>query len=275
MSYRLIVSDLDDTLLNEQGALSPATLEAVEKARDAGAEIALASGRMPCAMRAYARQLHVNLPMISYNGAELTHPESGEIIYRLHIPLNDSLELLRYCEQLRLHVQAYVGDEFLTPQANQSAVDYQEMLHHLAGMRVTNRPLSECVTTPQPKLLIISDKERVPKLLELLRARFGERVSFTSSKPHYIECVSPLADKGRARRALCDRLSVRPEEVIAFGDGLNDVSMLKVAGLGCAMANAREEVRAQADQTVPSNREDGVAQTIMQLLAEGKIGKGA
>ena len=275
MPYRLIVSDLDDTLLNEQGLISPATFKAVQAARSAGADIALASGRMPCAMRAYARQLNTALPMISYNGAELTHPETGEIIHQLHVPLTDALELLRYCEEIGLHIQAYVGDDFLTPEANELAVSYREMLHNLAGMRVTGQPLSRCVTTAQPKMLAITTKEQAPEYLKLLRARFGDRISFTSSKPHYIECVSPLADKGRALLALCENLNIRPEEVIAFGDGLNDLPMLKAAGLGCAMANAREEVRAQADLVAPSNKEDGVAQVIMQLISEGKIGKGA
>lgn len=275
MPYRLIVCDLDDTLLNEQGLISPATMQAVEAARAAGAEIALASGRMPCAMRAYARQLRTGLPMISYNGAEVTHPETGEIIHQLHVPLDDARELLRCCEAINLHIQAYVGDDFLTPEANEKAVLYREMLHNLAGMRVTGQPLSECVNTPQPKLLVITTREQAPEYLQMLRERFAGRISFTSSKPHYIECVSPLADKGRALLALCKTLDIPPEEVVAFGDGLNDISMLKAAGLGCAMSNAREEVRAQADLVAPSNKEDGVAQVIMQLIREGRIGKGA
>ena len=151
-------------------------------------------------------------------------------------------------------------------------------------MGLSSRPFSRArssceisppMTTGALKLLVITTKEQAPEYMNLLRARFGDRISFTGSKPHYIECVSPLADKGRALYALCKHLNIRPEEVVAFGDGLNDIPMLKAAGLGCAMANAREEVRAQADLVAPSNREDGVAQVIMQLISEGKLGKGA
>lgn len=274
MPYRLIVSDMDDTLLNERGLLSEATVRAVEAARAAGAELVLASGRMPCAMRAFSKQLGVTLPMIAYNGAELIDPNTGAAHYRLYVSAELSLELIRYCEELGLHVQAYDGDDFLTPVDNELAREYRDSVYGVAHMRVTGRPLSECVDWAQPKLLAISDPSRTPELLALIRARFEGRLVCAVSRPHYIECTSPLAGKERALRELCRELNVQPEEVVAFGDGQNDAGMIRFAGLGCAVANAREEVRAQADLIAPSNREDGVAQVIMRLLEEGKIGKG-
>lgn len=272
MSYRLIVSDLDDTLLNEQGLIAPATVKALEMARQAGAQVALASGRMPCAMRSYAKKLGLTLPMISYNGAELTDPNTGEIIHQLHLPLELAMEIIRFAEEIGLHIQAYVGDDFLTPEPNDLAIAYRDMLHGLAGMRVTGCPLSQCVNTAQPKLLGITTREKAPEYLRIFRERFAGRVNCVSSKPHYIEFVSPVADKGRALEALCEKINIPISETIAFGDGLNDVGMIKAAGLGCAMANARDAVRAQADLVAPSNEEDGVAQVIMRLLEEGKIG---
>jgi len=275
MPYRLIVSDMDDTLLNERGLLSPATIEAIEAARAAGAELVLASGRMPCAMRSFSKELKVTLPMIAYNGAELVDPKTDEIIYRLHVSPELSLELIQYCEELGLHVQAYDGDYFLTPVDNEKAREYRDSVYGVALMRVTNQPLSECVTWSQPKLLAITDPGETVELLEKINAKFGDRLVSGISRPQYIESISPEAGKERALRELCSQLGVSAEEVIAFGDGQNDAGMIRFAGLGVAMANAREEVRAQADLVAPSNHEDGVAQVIMQLLKEGKIGKGA
>ena len=275
MPYRLIVSDMDDTLLNERGLLSPATIEAIEAARAAGAELVLASGRMPCAMRSFSKELKVTLPMIAYNGAELVDPATHEIIYRLHVSPELSLELIKYCEELGLHVQAYDGDYFLTPVDNEKAREYRDSVYGVALMRVTDRPLSECVTWSQPKLLAITDPGETVELLEKINAKFGDRLISGISRPQYIESISPEAGKERALRELCRQLNIPAEEVIAFGDGQNDAGMIRFAGLGVAMANAREEVRAQADLIAPSNHEDGVAQVIMQLLKEGKIGKGA
>ncbi len=275
MPYRLIVSDMDDTLLNERGLLSPATIEAIEAARAAGAELVLASGRMPCAMRAFSKQLGVTLPMIAYNGAELIDPNTDESLYRLYVSTELSLELIRYCEELGLHVQAYDGDDFLTPVDNELAREYRDSVYGVCGMRVMNQPLSECVSWPQPKLLAICHPGETADLLEKVKARFGDRLICAVSRPQYIECTSPEAGKERALRELCRQLNIPAEEVIAFGDGQNDVGMIRFAGLGCAVANARAEVRAQADLVAPSNHEDGVAQVIMQLLKEGKIGRGA
>ena len=275
MPYRLIVSDMDDTLLNERGLLSPATIEAIEAARAAGAELVLASGRMPCAMRAFSKQLGVTLPMIAYNGAELIDPNTDESLYRLYVSPELSLELIQYCEELGWHGQAYDGDDFLTPVDNELAREYRDSVYGVAHMRVTNQPLSQCVNWPQPKLLAICTPDRTADLLVQVKEKFEGRLVCAVSRPHYIECTSPMAGKERALRELCRQLNVPAEEVIAFGDGQNDVGMIRFAGLGCAVANAREEVRAQADLVAPSNHEDGVAQVIMRLLKEGKIGKGA
>ena len=275
MPYRLIVTDMDDTLLNEKGLLSPATIEAIEAARAAGAELVLASGRMPCAMRPFARELNVTLPMIAYNGAEVIDPNTNESLYRLYLPVDLSLELVRFCEEIGLHVQAYDGDDFLTPEDNEMAREYRDSVYGVAHMRVTGQPLSECVTWEQPKLLAITDPGKTVELLNRIKERFDGRMVSAITRPQYIECTSPQSRKELALAELCRQLNVPAEEVIAFGDGQNDVGMIRFAGLGYAMANAREEVRAQADHIAPSNHEDGVAQFIMQLIKEGKIGRGA
>ena len=279
MPYRLIVSDMDDTLLGEQGTLSPASLAAVRAVHDAGALFALASGRMPCAMLSYARQLGIRVPMISYNGAELVDPRTGEVLFQLPIQAPLALELIRWCEVRGIHIQAYRNDSFLTPSDNEFARRYCASLRGLARMEVTNKPLSECVTWPQSKLLAILDPAHTPAALAEVKKHFGSRLICATSRPQYIEFTSPQAGKEQALAELCRRLNIPSSEVIAFGDGQNDVGMLRYAGLGYAMSNAREEVRRQVDHIAPSNREDGVAHVVMQLLHEGNIegtiGKGA
>ncbi len=276
MPYRLIVSDMDDTLLNERGLLSPATVEAIRAAREAGCELALASGRMPCAMRSFARELNVTLPMIAYNGAQLTDP-TGEKLLDGRLPVSAELahELIVYCEEIGLHIQAYDGDDFLTAEDNEFAREYRDSVYGVAHMRVTGKPLSQCVDFDQPKLLAITEPDKTQDYLNLLQARFEGRLICAITRPQYIECYAPETSKERALSELCEKLGIDPGEVIAFGDGQNDLGMIRFAGLGCAVANAREEVRAEADLVAPPNSEDGVAQVIMRLLRDGKLGKGA
>jgi len=272
MAYRLIVSDMDDTLLNGEGVLSPASLDAVKAVHRTGAHFALASGRMPCAMLSYARQLDIRVPMIAYNGAQLTDPRSGEVLFELPVEAPLALELMRWCEQRQIHIQAYRGDAFFTPSDNEWARRYYDSLRGLARMQVTGRPLSECAAWPQPKLLAIMNPAHTPAVLAEVKQAFGNRLICATSRPQYIEFTSPLAGKERALSELCRRLTISKEEVVAFGDGQNDVGMLRFARLGYAMANARAEVRAQACLTAPSNREDGVARTIMNLISDRRIG---
>ncbi len=273
MPYRLIVSDMDDTLLNEQGLLSEETIRAITHARERGAGIVLASGRMPRSMGLFVRQLSLTLPMICYNGAMLFDPLREEIIHSFPVEKALAMELIEFCEARSLYIQAYEGDCFLTPADDAIARAYRASLNNLPRMYVTGKPLSRCDIKPQPKLLLIDQPKRVQELLPIFQKQFDGRLICTISRPQYIEFISPQAGKERALAELCRRLSIAPEDVIAFGDGLNDAGMLRFAGLGCAMANARAEVRAQADMIAPSNRENGVAQVIMRLLDEGKIGK--
>lgn len=272
MSYRLIVSDMDDTLLNKSGYLSEETVRAVTLARQNGAGFVLASGRMPCSMSIFAKQLSLTLPMICYNGSMLFDPVKEEAIHSFPIDVPLAKELIDFCEARALHIQCYEGNCFLTPTDDAVARGYLAALNDLPSMRITGRPLSQCELKPQPKMLLIDEPERIRKLLPVFQKQFEGRLICTVSRPKYIEFVSPHAGKERALAELCRRLSIAREEVLAFGDGLNDMGMIRYAGLGCAMANARAEVRACADLIAPPHDESGVAQVILQLLAEGRIG---
>lgn len=232
----------------------------------------LASGRMPRSMGIFARQLHLTLPLICYNGAMLFDPVKNEIIHSFPVETELAMELIRFCEARDLRIQAYEGDCFLTPADDEVARTYRASLNNLPQMYVTGKPLSQCSIKPQPKLLLIDQPERIRQLLPVFQKQFEGRLLCTVSRPQYIEFISPQAGKERALGELCRRLNIAPEEVVAFGDGLNDMGMIRMAGLGCAMANAREEVRACADLIAPSNRENGAAQVIMQLLRENRLG---
>lgn len=272
MPYRLIVSDMDDTLLNEHGLLSEETVHAIAAARRSGAKVVLASGRMPRSMGIFAQRLGLQLPMICYNGSMLFDPIKCEAIHSFPVETELALELIRFCEERNLRIQAYEGDSFLTPADDEIARSYLAALNNLPKMQVTGKPLSQCDIKPQPKLLLIDEPERIRQLLPIFQKQFEGRLICTVSRPKYIEFISPQAGKERALGELCRRLNISPEEVVAFGDGLNDMGMIRMAGLGCAMANAREEVRTCADWVVPSHKENGVAKAIMQLLSENKLG---
>jgi hydroxymethylpyrimidine pyrophosphatase-like HAD family hydrolase len=134
--------------------------------------------------------------------------------------------------------------------------------------------LSEWIDAPLCKLLLIAEPPVASLLARELAPRFAGRMEIALSRPNYVECTAAGVHKGAALRTLAERLRIPRENVAAFGDNENDASMIRWAGHGYAVANARESVRAGA-LPAPANDSDGVAQVIERLLADGAIAPGA
>ena len=172
MNIQLIVSDLDDSLLNEHSELSPRTIKAMKRCREAGAQIMLASGRMAQAMINYARQLEVTLPLLAFNGAETVDPATMQITDSLRLDRQVTIEICRYCEENGLHIQTYDGDAILIPRENPYATRYHASMRAAAYLKPVGMPMSEYiekyVEDGVPKLLILDEPERVSQLLPVL-----------------------------------------------------------------------------------------------------------
>jgi Cof subfamily protein (haloacid dehalogenase superfamily) len=241
-------------------------------ARERGAIFALASGRMTRAMLPYAHQLNITAPMIAYNGAEVYDPVTGQTLFSLPVEAAPARRLCAMCEDMDLHIQAYIGDYyFFTIDTAYSAL-YAAAIN-LAG-KAAGVKLSEYIEHDCAKLLIVSEPERLKAVRAELDAAFGDVMSISTSRPNYLEFTNTEANKGNALKQLAPMLGIKREEIIAFGDGQNDLDMLAWAGLGFAPANARPEVLKAAPRTMPSNDEDGVARTLELLMAQGLISGG-
>ena len=275
MSYRLIALDMDGTVLDSRHALTPRTIGALIDAGHAGARVVLASGRMPCALGPFIEKLHITAPLICYNGALVARDAKGEALGAFPIEAALAREACAACEAMGLHVQAYHEDAFYCARDNAFGRDYKAFLNCPVKMNVTGEDMSAWLTFDTPKLLAIDTPDRIQAALPVLRERFAGRLKIATSQPRFIEFVSPRAGKAAALEKLCALEGVRREEVIAFGDGLNDLDMLKWAGTACAMKNAVAEVKAAADSVAPSNDQDGVAQIVQGLITAGMIGGGA
>ncbi len=270
--FRLIVMDMDGTLLDPQSRLTARTTAALRLAGEKGAGVVLASGRMPCALRSFVRELKLTAPLIAYNGALISDPRTEETLASFPIGPALGREIAAACEEMDLHVQAYRGDAFACETANVFALDYQAFLNCPVRLEAVGEKLSRWLDFDTPKLLAIDTPERIRTVLPALRERFAGRVKVATSQPRFIEFVSPKAGKAAALEQLSRIMDVPREEIAAFGDGMNDLDMIEWAGTGYAMANAVEEVRLRADRLAPSNAEDGVAQVVEALIRDGQIG---
>lgn len=271
MPIKLIAADMDDTLLTSKRTLTPRTLAALNQAMDRGALVVLASGRMVESMLDAANQVRPNAPMIAYNGGVTYDLKGQKIIHEQAVPPADAKALCALAEAEGVHIQGFSGGGYCFERDNTHSQAYADSIH-LKG-RAVGMKLSEYIEAGQYKLLMIDTAERIAQLKPLFQRRFEGRVNCVTSKPTYLECTAVGVDKGSALKALAEGMGVSSEEILAFGDGQNDLTMLDFAGLGYAMGNATESVRRQAAHVAPPSDEDGVAQVIERLLCEGRIGR--
>ena len=270
---RLIATDLDDTLLDARSDLTRRTLEALGAAMAAGCGVSLSSGRMLEAMLPFARRIGVNAPMLLYNGAMLYDPNGDRTLWASRIPFETALGIVKLAEAMGLYIQLYPGKGYYCSEIVAHTAAYAGQIH--VDATPVHMPMSAWLEenpADMQKLLIIDTPEGADAAQAELRRRFGGRASFLKSKPHYVEIAPEGVDKGSSLARLAGILGLTALEVMAFGDGQNDVPMLQYAGYGYAMANACPQALACTALVAPPNTEDGVAQVIERCLEEGRIG---
>ncbi|MBK9576881.1 MAG: HAD family phosphatase [Fibrobacterota bacterium] len=266
MAYRMIVLDLDDTLLREDLTISERTKASLMRAQSQGVKVVLASGRPTGAIWRYARELELAAHggwIISFNGAVVTDCATGQAIFEQAL----ARELIHEIHDLACEhdagILSYVNDQIVTPQAN----PWTEVERTLTGMDVVEVPdFKKVISADAIKVIVVDEPERLKATADRLRPRIDGRMNMVISKPFFLEFTSLGIDKKHSLSHLADRLSVRSDEVMAVGDSYNDLGMLQWAGLGVCMANGPQSVRDAADHVTASNMEDGVARAVEQFV---------
>ena len=265
---RLIATDMDDTLLAKDGSLHDRTVSALRAAMERGILVTLASGRMLPSVTPYAELIGVNAPMILFNGALAYDHRTGETLFADTVPMEKAKAIARAAEEKNLYIQAYSQTAFYCEEKT------EHTLRYTASVGVESTPvgkkLSGFIDFSPFKLLAIGNPAEILSAQAEMQQKFPDNMNFMQSKPHYLEIVSGGVDKGKALKALAAKLGVRRDEILAFGDGQNDVTMLQYAGHGYAMAGSAAD-KLGVCKSAPSCDEDGVAQVIEHYLAEGVV----
>ena len=268
----IIALDLDGTLLNTQKQLSEENRAALTRAARAGIHIVPTTGRFFDGMPEAVRALPFLRYAITINGAEVADHRTGEELYKADIPLARALELMRYLDTLPVIYDCYQDNAGWISQHLKARIDstvkdphFRKMLHEL---RKPVPELKAFVTERNRDIqkiqFFIPTPELRQELLETLPKMFPD-LAVSSSVSENIEVNAEGATKGRALLGLAKRLGIPREGTMAFGDGLNDLSMLEAAGVGVAMENACAEAKAAADYITLSNDEHGVAYAIQKF----------
>jgi Cof subfamily protein (haloacid dehalogenase superfamily) len=264
--YRLIAIDVDGTLLTSSHELSPRVRQAVLAARSSGVHIALATGKLLHSVEELVRALELDGPQITLNGAAIMDARGGPPL--MFWPLEEdglraALAAIRAADP-ELGIAWYTTEEIYSDAPRGPLDDVLAAYHEPPVVHVA--ALGPDLPTPA-KLLVTGSPERLAALRAAVTPRLEGIVRVITTTPDFLEFFSLRASKGIALRESMRLLGLTPEQVMALGDGENDISLLDEAGCGVAMANAVPALRARARREAPSNDDDGVAVVLEQLLA--------
>jgi len=268
--FRLAAIDLDGTLLGADHRPTHQNAEAVRRLAEEGVLCVVASGRMHESSAPFARELGLDSPVISYNGALVRSGPDGETWHHLPVPADVADEVIDYCAEHGMHLNFYVGDRVLVAAQTPWGDLY---LRHTASPMEAVGDLRRYRGQEPTKMILIDSPERTDELLPVFRARFFERAYVTKSNPEYLEFMNRDANKGRALSHVAKRLGVARKDVVAFGDSDNDIPMLEWAGLGVAVGRPSAKVRAAANIVVDCPDGNALASAIATIRSS-TVGRG-
>ena len=264
--FRAIALDLDGTLTNHDKVVTPRTRQALLQAESKGAIIILASGRPTYGIVPVAECLELEKRggyILSYNGGNIVNAKTGEKLFSQFLPDAVIPILYKYAKEKNHALLGYAGNEIITEMPDDQYVKEESRINKMNIRKVDN--LLDAMEPHPTKLLMTGDPTDMIKAEEELVEILGEKMDIFRSAPFFLELVPKGIDKAQSLLRLLSKINLTPADLMAFGDGYNDLSMLKLAGVGVAMANAAPEVRADADYVTLSNEEDGVAEALLHF----------
>ncbi len=258
---------MDGTLTNAKKEITPRTRQAIRRAIEAGVQIVLASGRPVLGIQPLADALE--LPrlggyILAYNGGHIIDCKTGQSVYARMIPASFYTEICDFARSLGVSALTYDDTGVVTEQPNAKYVHKEAYNNKIPIKGVDN--LGAHVTWPVPKFMVVGEPEALAPAFAAMERHFTGRLSVFLSEPYFME-ITPLGvKKDSALQELLAHLGLQRENLMAIGDGLNDIPMLRCAGLAIAMENAYPETKAVADAITASNEEDGVAVAVERYL---------
>lgn len=266
MKYKMIVTDLDDTLLNSEKKISPIDYDAIMKAQEAGIKFILCSGRPTFAMRELAKEIKAKefgSYILSFNGSIITDCKTNKNIFEASLEKEDLHLMYDFSKKYNTHILTYINDEIISETESEYIdveVDLTKMNHKIV------KSFKEYVNQGAVKCMLLAEPSYLKKVEAELKKEVGDKYSIAISKPFFLEITKLGIDKGVAVKKLADTLNIPIEEVIAVGDSFNDLPMLKAAGTSVAVDNAHLEIKKQVDFIVKSNNNGGMADLIDRFI---------
>ena len=267
MKYKMLVVDMDDTLLTDDHEISNENKEMLLKAQEMGVYVVLASGRPTSAMIEYAKELQCDVNnsfMISFNGSTITDLKEDKLLFEHSLTKEQIHSLYDFSQQNNTHIITYLNGQIIS-ERNSEYIDIESTI---TGIELVIVPsFKDAVTTSAVKCLLLEEPNYLKTMEPLLKAAMPD-LSICMSKPFFLEAAPNGVDKGAAIQILAEKLNILPSEIIAIGNAGNDLTMIQYAGLGVWVDNVDDELREFGDVIVASNNNHGVAEVVRRFILE-------
>ena len=277
MAIKAILLDIDGTLTNHKKEITPLTKQTLLRAQEKGIRLVIASGRPAKGIFQYGDQLDMRYNhgvFVCYNGARVVDCETGEVLVDITIDKETTKEVLRHMKNFDVrpvitHGSHMVVEDVYNCMINDhgrefNVIEYESRMNGYRLMETED--LENFIDFPVNKILTAGDSDYLEQHYKEMAAPFEGRLSMMFTANFYYEFTAPGVNKGKSLTMAMDRLGIKPEECIAFGDAENDISMLQYAGIGVAMGNAQKAVLDIADEVTDDNEHDGIAKSLLKHI---------
>lgn len=267
INKKALVLDIDGTLTNSKKEITPITKAALERVMKAGHAVILASGRPTPGMRKYEKELGLDINggyLLSYNGARVTDCLKNEVIYQKTLPMEIPAQIYDFAKARNVGVISYEKGCVLSAFEPDEYVLLEAKINGIPIKVVPDFPTY--INFPVNKCLITAPDEIAAKYEKELQGIYGDSLSIYRSEAFFLEIMPNSVSKADTLDVVLPLIGVSRENTVCCGDGYNDISMIKYAGVGVAMANAKQEVKEAADFVTLSNDEDGLVQVVEKFI---------
>lgn len=265
MIYKFAAADMDGTLLNDKNEITPYTIEIIRQAAAQGLIFSICTGRPIQGVERYQKQLGIQGPVITYNGAMILDSADGRVLYRQELKADDARLILEAGLNYDTTMCIWSDNKLYGNKLNDRIQEYSQATKVTPLLMPS---IDELLAQGITKILWYDDVSQIQQIeKELRKTAHFHNVTFCTSKPFYLEFFNSKVSKAAAIDCIGKLFDFTPAETIAIGDGFNDLSMIRYAALGVAMANAPDGVKESADYiTARTNNEDGVAEVLEKFV---------
>lgn len=260
---RLVLSDVDGTLVTSKKELTRRTIEAVHELHEAGIHFALTSGRSPRGMAMLVEPLDLRAPLAGFNGGLVVEPQM-DVIEERTVPRGLVARTIEILESASLSIWVYQGADWFVRDPEGPHVARET---HTVQFAPTVVDTFDGMEDGVAKIVGVSDDYGAVAAAEsAAHAELAEHVSASRSQPYYLDITHPQANKGDVVKFLARRYAVLEEHIATIGDMPNDVLMFARSGLSIAMGNAHREVQRAARHVTTANDDDGFANAVRRFI---------